>query len=393
MNSDNDTTLRKAAILVASLDPASADALLATIPVEQERKLRRAASNLRDVDPDEQRRIVEEFKQQSAGRRVSAVSEGVELDPALAEKLNTGYADQEPTPPKVDCAAPFSFLRDASPEQIVVQLRSEHPQTVAVVLSYLDPEQAADVLPRFPEQLQAEVMRRLIDLDDTDPGIVGEIESQLEAVLTESSRRAERRKAGLETIGAIFEASGGVHRKELIATLARRNPGLLARLGYLTSSASPGEPDSPKPEEKSDRQNEKLVAGVPRNDSAQDTSTPPFDSPNAVETVGDVRAQEVSHLQTFDDLASLTTLQWTEVLGQAEPSVVLLALAAAPDSLVERVVRWLPPREGRRLRRQLAEPGPLWLPDIETAQETLVGIAQELAARGKIGQQPAMLTT
>lgn len=375
MNSDNDNKLRKAAILVASLDPTSADSLLATMPLEQEKKLRLAAANLSDVDPDEQRRIVEEFKQRSASRQAPAVSDGIELDPSLAEKLNTGYIDPVPTPPEALCTTPFAFLRNASPEQIVVHLRSEHPQTVAVVLSYLLPNQAAEVLPRLPEQLGAEVMQRLIDIDDADPAIVGEIENQLEAVLNESTRQAERRQAGLETIGAILDASDGVHRKELMATLARRNPGLLTRLGHSISSALPRKPDSLKLPPKQDR------------------SSPPLHSPIAADTNPIVRAEEPSRIQNFDDLASLNTREWTEVLGQADPSVVLLALATAPDSLVQRVLRWLPPREGRLLRRQLAEPGPLWLPDIETAQETLVDIAQELAASGKILQPHAMLAT
>ena len=53
--------LRKAAILVASLDQAAADVILDQLGPEQARQVRRLAVELGDLDQQEQQRVIDEF--------------------------------------------------------------------------------------------------------------------------------------------------------------------------------------------------------------------------------------------------------------------------------------------------------------------------------------------
>jgi hypothetical protein len=59
--SDENTSLRKAAILLAALDSKTADEMLEKLEPEQEQRLRLCVVELGDVDPQEQRRVVDDF--------------------------------------------------------------------------------------------------------------------------------------------------------------------------------------------------------------------------------------------------------------------------------------------------------------------------------------------
>ncbi len=75
--------LRKAAILVASLDTAAADAVLDQLTPEQARQVREIVVEMDDIDQGEQRRVIDEFFQ--TGPKLPArPSAGVELDGRLA---------------------------------------------------------------------------------------------------------------------------------------------------------------------------------------------------------------------------------------------------------------------------------------------------------------------
>ena len=174
-------SIRKAAILLDSLDPASADALMDQIPPEQAARIRQAVMELGEIAPAEQKVVVDEFMR---GQRVTPpqTDHGIELDDSLVEKLKADRFDTEP-PPAVDDPLPFRFLHQTAGKTLTSFLQHEHPQTVAVVLSHLPPERAAETLAELPEDLQSDVVRRLSLLEQTDPEVVREVERELESRL------------------------------------------------------------------------------------------------------------------------------------------------------------------------------------------------------------------
>src|SRR5262245_5875754 len=86
--------IRKAAILIASIDAASAEALLRGMPSDQAQTVRQAAGQLADVDPAEQRKIIDEFFR--VGPLVPHKQPcGLELTDQLADKLAVAAAPEE----------------------------------------------------------------------------------------------------------------------------------------------------------------------------------------------------------------------------------------------------------------------------------------------------------
>jgi flagellar motor switch protein FliG len=219
-----DTGIRKAAILVASLDRAAAERLLEQLGPECAALVRQAVASVERIDAYERRRVIDEF------RRIEALvpdkcPAGIDLDGPesrqLARPAAAGSTDADP---------PFSFLRDAAEEQLSSLLGGERPQTIAVVLSQLPPERAGTVLGRLPPLRQVEVVRRLAELDGSDPETLREIEQTLLARLSRQFAIERKRAAGPETIAKILAACDTRLSAKILTNLAQHDRPLAERL-------------------------------------------------------------------------------------------------------------------------------------------------------------------
>lgn len=340
---DRQQNIRKAAILVASLDQDSADMLLGQMSMDQAATVREAIDELGPIDPEEQNEVIEEFFR--IGPLVPEKQPaGIELDIRSTRHLKRPQREVEPpvytsreTPLRQN-TPPFRFLHESSPSVLAPLLQREHPQTVAVVVSHLPPERAARVLGALPPALQAEVARRLIDLEQADPEILREVERGLETWLSEQARSVERRSAGMTALNNILAAADREVTQDIIDNLRVHDRQLASRLAPATKR--PTFVQEPQPA-----------------------------------------------AMTFADVAELDDASLALVLRTAASEIVLLALAGAPATFVERVTRRLPPREARILRHSLDNMGPTRLSDMEEAQRQLADIASQLEETGQLGRR------
>ena len=194
-----------------------------------------------------------------------------------------------------------------------------------MVVSHLPPERAAEVLAGLSAELQVEVARRLVDLDETDPEILREVERGLEARLGQQVRGPRRPTAGLSALVNILEASAPQLKQRIVAGL------------------SPG-----------DRQ-----------------------------LAGKVHAPVPTRM-SFADLERLSDASLLAVLRHAAGELVVLALAGATSEFAQRAIELYPPAAQRALRAALCDLGPTRLSDIEEAQQELIEIARQLESRGEI---------
>jgi flagellar motor switch protein FliG len=310
--------LRKAAILVASLDTAAADAVLDQLTPEQARQVREIVIEMDDVDQGEQRRVIDEFFH--AGPKVPAkATGGVELDGRLAW-LASGNGPLEPDDAGPAAATagsrgcpPFRFLQETEAEKLVRVLGSERPQTIALVLSHLSPVRAGTVLARLPENVQVDVIHRLVDLEETDPEILHEVEEALQTRLSQQVEMQRRRVAGLQAVAGILQATDGRVGMQILDNLASRDRGLAEKLG-------------------------------PRS-------------------------------LTFDDLADLDERVLAAVFDEAGPELMLPALFGADPELVSRALAHIPQTDARAIRQKLDHPDPIRLSDVEEARRQVARIA------------------
>jgi flagellar motor switch protein FliG len=318
-------SLRKAAILVASLEREQADAIIAQMTPAQAQVLREAVERLGSIDPTEQSGVIEEFF------RIGPLvpdddSAGIELNAPLPESM---IAEMPEDSPLADCVprpkVPFRGLHDAPPRKLVPFLEREHPQTIALVISHLPADRAAEILAHLNESLQIEVARRLVDLEETDADVLREVESGLEAWLAEQVRGESRQTAGVAALVNILGAANPQARQHILANLARHDRELACQL------------ESP--------------AGPPL---------------------------------SFSDFERMDTASLAVVLHHADTEVLLLALAGAMPRFAERAIEMFSPGEAQALRKALCNLGPTRLSDVEESQQQLAELARQLELRGEI---------
>jgi flagellar motor switch protein FliG len=389
--------IRKAAILVASLDPETAEAMLSRLTPEQALHVREAAEELDAIAPEERQRIVDEFLRVSpmipdrnppgieldapqVGRRFSMPSpdtassntfgqEADNLESSTSRSLNveasagldlthridatnhgkfatphylrrsensanlntTRHAldgagkDDDVEPGICDETAmelggqPFQFLSEAEDEKLAHLLQSERPQTVALVLSRLPSMRAGGVLAHFPPNLQVEIIRRLVDLDEANPAVLQEIERVLESRLSQQFAMQRRRVAGIEAVASILNACDQHTSETMLEHLAACDQSLAEKLGLRTL--------------------------------------------------------------TFDDLGMLDDETLASIFHMADPVLMQTALIGAEPTLVDRLLNRMPPREAKRLRKQLDHPGPLRLSDVDDARRQITAMVRRYLSR------------
>jgi flagellar motor switch protein FliG len=340
------TPLRKAAILLASLDDETADELLGQMAPEQAARVRREIVALDDIDPAVQRQIVGEFRRGQTPPPRDPYPTGIELDSRLAERIARAEPLQldDPAGATAEEPPPFRFLHQAEADTLVDYLKNERPQTIALVVSYLSPAQAAEVVDRLAPVVQAHVLRRLAELDSADPAVLRDVERQMESWISQQIHTREKRRAGLVALSAIVSAAQRDSRQQIISNLARHDRALAESLGFDVFHLEPRTESSTKA-----------------------SGSPPFT----------VRKQP--RIQ-FASLMELADERLAALVEAAQTDVLVLALAGANATFVDRVANCVTARQARLLRRALKHLGPTRLSDVEEAQETLSGLADELFA-------------
>jgi len=315
--------LRKAAVFLAGLDRRAADAVLAQMTPAQAQQLRQAAAEIERIDPEEQRRVAEEFCRLGplASQRDPA---GIELDDRLAQRVLCPAAAPAADPAAAPAPKfpPFRFLRQAEADKLAKILVTESPQVIALVLSHLRAQQAGSLLARLVPALQVDVIRRLVDLDETDPEILREVERGLETRLSEQIRMQRRRVAGLSAVAGILEAAEQGVGRQILANLAAHDRALAERLNG--------------------------------------------------------RRVEFADLTELDDRAL------GAVLAAVDVELAILALVGAAPATIDRFLEQFSEAEAQAIRHRLEHFGPVRLSDVEQARRELAETARQLALQGRI---------
>jgi len=79
---------------------------------------------------------------------------------------------------------PFSFLQKAESQNLLTFIQDEHPQTIALIVSHMSYHKAAEILTGLPGPKQIEVVKRVANMEQTNPEVIAEVERGLEARLS-----------------------------------------------------------------------------------------------------------------------------------------------------------------------------------------------------------------
>jgi flagellar motor switch protein FliG len=317
--------LRKAAILLVSLDPESASKLLSQFDKAEQERLAREIVRLEEQPPvaEERDAVLREF----ASAFQSAQSQdrgGLRSAQAILEKIHPA-AEARKILEAVEASlgrSRFEFLKKADVQNVVAFIIDEHPQTIALILSYLPPVQASKLLEALPLAKQQDVVRRLASLGPTSPSVVTQVEKALEIRLS------------------------GFASQELQEVDGRAAAAAL--LNQLPRSAERGILEGLKAEEP------ELAEGIRR------------------------------LMFRFEEILRVNDRGIQNVLKNIDTARLSLALKTAKPELREKFFKNMSQRAADRIKEEMDLMGPVRVTDVENAQNAIVDEILRLEEAGEV---------
>ncbi|UYZ00512.1 flagellar motor switch protein FliG [Peribacillus frigoritolerans] len=317
------TGKQKAAILLISLGPDVSASVYKHLTEEEIERLTLEISGVRKVDSRDKEEILEEFHNIALAQ--DYISQGgigyakQILEKALGTDQATAIINRLTSSLQV---RPFDFARKADPGQILNFIQNEHPQTIALILSYLDPTQAGQILSELPQEVQADIARRIALMDSTSPEIINEVEQILERKLSATVTQDYTQTGGVE---AVVDVLNGV-----------------------------------------DRSTERTIL-------------------DALEIQDPELAEEIKkRMFVFEDIVTLDGRAIQRVVRESDNEDLKLSLKVASDEVKEIVFRNMSKRMVETFQEEMEFMGPVRLRDVEEAQSRIVSVIRKLEETGDI---------
>lgn len=315
--------LRKAAILMVSLDTTTAATLMAKLDKDQVEQLTMEIASLKNVTPNDQDQVVDEFYKLSMARKY--VDHG---GIAMATELLERSIPPEEAKAIIEqvrlslSATPFSFLRKTPVDSLATFLGDEHPQTIALVLSHLLPKQASQLLQSLPAAKQLEVIRRIANMEQTTPDVVREVEKGLEKRLSAFLSQELEQAGGATALAEILNYTDRATEKAILEGLEAEDPDLV---------------------------------------------------------------EEVRRLMfVFEDIALVDQRGIQEVLKETQNDTLGLALKGASDEMREKFFSAMSERAASLIKENMEFLGPVRLSEVDRAQQEIVDTVRRLVDNGTI---------
>lgn len=217
---------------------------------------------------------------------------------------------------------PFDFFNMADPSQMATSFQNENPQLVALVLAYLRPEQAAAIMVGLPPEMQAEVAKRIADMDRTNPEVLREVERIMESKFSSVVTNDFSSAGGVESLAEIINRTDRATEKAILDSLELRDP----------------------------------------------------------ET-----AEQVRELMfVFEDIVKLDDRAIQRVLREVDSKDLGLSLKGASDTIRNKILKNMSERAGAMLLDEMEYLGAVRAKDVQERQTFIVGIIRALEATGEI---------
>ena len=226
--------VRKAAVLLVSLEQEKAAEILKRLPSEAVEEVSREIASLGEIPNATRKEIFGEFY--SLALANSYVSEGgleyaktllkKSLSEEDAKRIISQVTQQVQT-------TPFSFLQKAESENLLTFIQDEHPQTIALILAHLPAQKASEILVGLPSQKQVEVVKRVANMEQTNPEVIKEVERGLEHRLSDIVSQTFEKAGGVETVAEILNLADRSTEKGIMEGLEAEDPDLVEQIRRL----------------------------------------------------------------------------------------------------------------------------------------------------------------
>jgi len=305
---DNLTGIEKAAVLLLSLDQDTGSELLRQLEPEMIENVSRELASISRVEPEVRDHVEGGIDYASRLLRNA-------VDPKLADKIIQQVSQTVQQ-------TPFAFLQKAETEHLLTFIQDEHPQTIALIASHLPYHKASEILAGLPPQKQIEVVKRVANMEQTNPEVINEVEKGLESRLSNMLNQQMEKTGGVDTVAEM--------------------------LNLVDRSTEKG-----------------IMEGLETDD------------PDLVESIRRL-------MFVFEDIMLVNDKGIQAVLKEVDNDELALALKTASDELKEKVFKNMSERAAELIKEDMEYMGPVRVSDVEAAQQRIVDIVRRLEEAGDI---------
>lgn len=317
------TGKQKAAILLISLGPDVSAQVYKHLTDEEIEQLSLEISSVKKVEPDLKEGVIEQFHQIALAQ--DYITQGgvgyakSVLEKAFGKQEAANIINRLTSSLQV---RPFDFARNADPQQVLNFIQNEHPQTIALVLSYLDAEQSGQILSELPQDMQAEVAKRIAVMDSTSPEIISQVEQVLERNIASSLTEDYTQTGGIESVVEVLNSVDRSTERTILDALEIQEPEL---------------------------------------------------------------ADEIKkRMFVFEDIVILDNRAIQRVIREVDNEDLLLALKVASDEVKDVIFTNMSQRMSETVQEEMEYLGPVRLRDVEEAQTRIVSVIRRLEDVGEI---------
>ena len=217
---------------------------------------------------------------------------------------------------------PIEILDWMDARSIAELISDEHPQIVALVVSYLDSGQGADVLGLLPENIQAEVIRRIATLKTVGPDVIRELEEVMQRKFKANASLRATQVGGIDAAARIMNFTQQAMEGRIMKDIAKGDKGLMLAI------------------------------------------------------------QE--SMFVFDTLIMSDDKSLQTLLRSVDTELLIMALKGADEPLQEKLFSCMSKRAAANIMDEMEALGPVRLTEVQGAQKEIINVARRLSDEGSI---------
>lgn len=317
------TGIQKAAILFIVVGPEKASKVFKFLKEDEIEQLTLEIANTKNVTPSLKDEVLDEFYEVCLAQQY--VSEGgISYANDLLEKTFGAEKAREIIGKLTDSlqVRPFEFVRKTDPSQLLNFIQDENSQTIALILSYLSANHAATIVSALSPDKQADVAKRIAQMDRTSPDTIRDVEHVLERKLASLVNQDYTIAGGVDAIVEILNTVDRGTEKHIMETLEIEEP----------------------------------------------------------ELADEIRRK----MFVFEDILSLDDRSIQRVLREVDNNELATALKSAGEEVQTVIFNNLSKRLVAMIKDDMDFMGPVRLKDVEEAQQKIVNIIRKLEDSGEI---------
>ncbi len=315
--------VQKAAILLIALGPEKSANIFKHLKEDEIEQLTLEIANTRSISQSVKEEVLDEFYEICLAQQYIAEG-GIGYAKELLEKA-LGAEKARDVIGKLTASLqvrPFEFIRKTDASQLLNFIQDEHPQTIALILSYLSSSQSAAIISSLAPDKQADVAKRIAQMDRTSPDVIKEVEKVLERKLSSLVNQDYTIVGGVDSIVDILNTVDRGTEKHIMETLEIEEP----------------------------------------------------------ELADEIRRK----MFVFEDILSLDDKSIQRVLREVDNNELAVALKGSNEEVQTVIFNNLSKRLSAMIKEDMDFMGPIRMKDVEEAQQKIVNIIRKLEDSGEI---------